>query len=136
VILAAAVAGPRSEVPRNLPTGKAGWNLEYFSPASSAYADEAFATELSTNSNQVRPLGEDTFIRGLKLFFGYGKEQTRSRVVVASIIDHDKAVATAENLNSMNVLPLKASVGEWKPGNDYYPVIVNGWRQSYQEAKI
>jgi hypothetical protein len=138
VILVAAVAGPRSEAPHNLPTGKAGWNLEYLSPVSSAYAGEAFAAELAPNSsNPVKRQGEDPFVSGFKLFFGYGKDQTRYRVVIHSVEDDkEKAEAIAKRINKEfeQQLPVPATVGERKPLNRFWPIVLNGWT-TYAEAK-
>ena len=136
VILAAAANGPRTQ-PQVIPApGKAGWNFEQLLPISSAYAVEAYAQDSETlpvnppriyRRQSTSPDGEGPYLRGFKLFFGYGKDQTRYRVVVASILDYKKAKETAERLNALKVLPDKAYVGERKLGNDYYPVIVNGW---------
>lgn len=140
IIIAAAISGGTSKAPPALPVGKAGWNFEQLLFISPAYGEEAQAGELSpniTSSNQKQPSLEDAFLRGIKLFLNGGRYQTRYRVVVASIDNGEKAKETADALNKKyhDQLPAPASVGERKLFNPYYPVIINGWINSYEDAK-
>jgi hypothetical protein len=135
VIIAAAASGwSAAKAPQVLPVGKAGWNLEQLLPITSAYADEVApkymqAVPSGSSPVQQQPVTQTTspFVSGLNAFLGGRQDNNRYRVVVASINDYDKAVATAARLNSMKVLPAPVAVGERKVGNEYFPVIVDGW---------
>jgi hypothetical protein len=141
IIAAAAGANTNTQhAPETLPVGKAGWNFELLSPVTSAYAEEARAAELPTatlpapmpNSQSTNP-----FVQGLQLFLGVNnREQARYRLVVHSVKDDKKKaeeVATRLNREFPN-LPAPATVGERKPGNDYWPIVLDGWT-TYPEAK-
>jgi hypothetical protein len=131
VIIAAAASGwSSSKIPQVLPVGKAGWNLEQYLPITPAYAEDLPSTVPTVEVAQA----DSPFVDGLRSFFGVGPGSQRYRVVVASINDYDKAKAAADRLNTMKVLPQPASVGDRKFGNEYFPVVVDGW-QTYQAAK-
>ena len=131
VIIAAAASGWSSKTPQVLPVGKAGWNFEQILSITPAYAQEATTTVHVVDAAQ----SESPFISGLKAFFGDVSSNQRYRVVVASIKDYDKAKAEADRLNSLKgLLPAPATVGPKKIGNEYFPVVVDGWL-SYQQAK-
>ena len=133
VIIAAAASGWSAvKTPQVLPIGKAGWNFEQLLPVTPAYADEAATKYMQAVSSgpspvEPQPKSEGAFVSGLKAFLGGRQDPQRYRVVVASIPDYEKAVATAARLNSLKVLPAPAAVGERKAGNEYFPVIVDGW---------
>jgi hypothetical protein len=137
IIAAAAASSNNSRPPQVLPVGKAGWHFEIIS---SAYADDATVKPPIVIADGAAPTvvadrPEDAFVGGFKAFFGIGRDGQRYRIVVASINDLEKAKATANHLNSLKILPAAAAVGERKIGNDYYPVVVDGWFTSYQAAK-
>lgn len=131
VIIAAAAGGiAKHEQPQVDTPGKAGWNLEQFLPITPAYGAEAQAAELQPQHSE-----SDPFLKGLNLFL-YGKYQpTRYRVVVHSVLDDkEKAEAIAKRLNKDFQLPAAATVGERKPGNAYWPIVLDGWT-TYDDAK-
>lgn len=136
IIIAAAASGwSAAKTPQVLPVGKAGWNFEQFIPITPAYADEvaskyvqAVPSEVPLSTQQVATTQtENAFVKGLKAFLGGRQDNQRYRVVVASINNYDQAVATAARLNLLKVLPAPASVGERKIGNEYFPIVVDGW---------
>jgi hypothetical protein len=132
VILTAAGGGTvyGEKKPETLPIGKAGWNFEQLLPISPAYAADGPSPK---SSNDIGD--ENSFVEGLKLFFGQGKDQNRYRVVVHSVLnDKEKAEGIARRLNKEFQLPAPASVGERKPNNPYWPIVINGWT-TYAEAK-
>lgn len=136
VILTAAGGGVvfgEKKPPETLPVGKAGWNIEYFLPVTPAYGATALAAD--GPAPKATPDSENPFTEGLKLFFGQGRDQDRYRVVVHSVLnDRDKAQTIANRLNREFSLPAPATVGERKPGNQYWPIVINGWT-TYAEAK-
>jgi hypothetical protein len=138
VILTAAGGGTiysDKKAPETLPVGKAGWNFEQLLPISPAYGSEAFAADGPSPQGGGNTARENPFAEGLKLFFGQGRDQNRYRVVVHSVLnDKEKAQTVANRLNKDFQLPALATVGERKPGNPYWPVVINGWT-TYAEAK-
>jgi len=132
VILAAAAGSERAREPQYLPApGKAGWNFEQLLPISPAYGSEAFAADKSVMPES----STNPFVYGFKLFLGQ-EGGARYRLVVHSVLnDKAKAEQVANRLNrEYPQLPAPASVGERKPGNPYWPIVLNGWT-SYPKAK-
>jgi hypothetical protein len=95
---------------------------EYVMPISSAQAAEA-------NSKA----GSSGFWEGFKIPFGIGKDEQRYRVVVGSFKDPSAAAAKAEQINKLDPT-LKATVGDKRLFNEYYPVVVGGYAV-YPEAR-
>jgi hypothetical protein len=133
VIIAAAASGGvggGQKPTEPLPIGKAGWNFEQLLPITPAYAESG---PLSGAKLKSADGAENPFVEGLKLFFG----QKEYRVVVHSVLDDkEKAEAVANRINREfeKQLPAPAAVGERKPFNRYWPVVINGWT-TYAEAK-
>jgi hypothetical protein len=102
--------------------GPAGFLFDGFGFISSAYAAERGATV------HVAQLTE-----GINVFLGRGpsraeaiaQETERYWVIVGSERDPTQANAVAEKINEQ-APDLEAFVGERKPGNSYYPIIVGG----------
>ena len=127
VIAAAAGGFAKHEPQPDLPApGPAGWNLEQLLPISPAYGAEVSVIPQASQSN-------DPFVKGLNLFL-YGPNP-RYRLVVHSVLDDKaKAETVAKRLNKNFKLPAEATVGERKPNNPYWPIVLNGWT-TYDEAK-
>lgn len=130
VILTAAAGG--NGPPAALPVGKAGWNFEQLLPITPAYAADVPVSP----QGSAAATNENPFVEGLKLFFNQGRDRNDYRLVVHSVKDDkEKAEAIANHLNkAFPNLPAPASVGDRKPGNEYYPIVLDGWT-SYAEAK-
>jgi len=64
---------------------------------------------------------------------GYGKDEQRYRVIVGSFKDEIAAAKKAEQINKIDPA-LKASVGDKRMFNDYYPVVIGDYR-AYPEAR-
>ena len=91
-----------------------------------AYGAEVSVIPQASQSN-------DPFVKGLNLFL-YGPNP-RYRLVVHSVLDDKaKAETVAKRLNKNFKLPAEATVGERKPNNPYWPIVLNGWT-TYDEAK-
>lgn len=137
-VIIAAAAGAQHKEPVNLPPpGKAGWNYEQLLPISPAYGSEAFAADKNIMSGSAS--GTDTtnpFIYGFKLFLGQ-EGKTRYRLVVHSVLnDKEKAEGVAKCLNRDFKLPAPATVGERKPGNPYWPIVLDGWTTLTEAKKL
>jgi hypothetical protein len=134
ILAAAAGAEQHKKQPQYLPEpGKAGWNFEQILPISPAYGAEAFAADKVVTPNSSGANTTNPFSYGFKLFLG--QEGPRYRLVVHSVInDKQKAEAVANRLNRDFKLPAPATVGERKPNNPYWPIVLNSWT-TYAEAK-
>lgn len=134
-VIIAAAAGAQHKEPVSLPPpGKAGWNLEQLLPISPAYGSEAFAADKNVTPNSSGADTTNPFVYGFKLFLGQ-EGQPRYRLVVHSVLnDKQKAEGIATKLNRDFKLPATATVGERKPNNPYWPIVINGWT-TYDEAK-
>jgi hypothetical protein len=93
------------------------WSI--FSPA---YA------ESSNPTNQKSAVGE-----AVKLWFGIGRDEQQYRVVVGSFKDPAAAASKAAQINKVDPT-WKATVGDRRLFNEYYPVVIGGFA-SYPAAK-
>jgi hypothetical protein len=96
---------------------------------SSAYAQQAPAGRPSPQTTQS--IGAlDRVQQGVGIFFGYGKEPVKYRVVVGSYADREAAQKFAAQLNAQTqksgTLP-PAWVAERKPNNPHYPVVLGDY---------
>jgi hypothetical protein len=134
-VIIAAAAGVQHKEPTYLPPpGRAGWNLEQVLPISPAYGDEALAADKVVTPAMSSGDSTNPFLYGFKLFLGY-EGQPRYRLVIHSVLnDKQKAEAIANKLNREFKLPAPATVGERKPDNPYWPIVINGWT-TYNQAK-
>lgn len=89
------------------------------------------STAYAADASTVRE--SPSFIDGVKMFFGYGRDQKSFRVVVGSYMDPDEAERAAASLNKA-VPGLGAQVGERRRGNPYYPVVISDYAP-YSEAQ-
>jgi SPOR domain len=92
-------------------------------PITSAEAAEQTAKQSSASA----------FWEGFKIPFGIGKDEQRYRVIIGSFKDPAIAAAKADQVNKIDP-SLKASVGDKRMFNDYYPVVVGGYAV-YPEAR-
>ena len=127
-VIIAAAAGTQHKEPTYLPPpGKAGWNYEQLLPVSPAYASEALAADQNISSDPANKDTTSAVVYGFKLFLGQ-EGQPRYRLVIHSVLnDKDKAELIAQQLNRDFKLPAPATVGERKPDNPYWPIVLNGW---------
>ena len=75
------------------------------------------------------------FWQGFLLPLGYGKDDSRYRVVVGSFTNRTEAALLAEKINKENP-NLGAFVGERQPSNPYSPVIVGGYLPYPEASKL
>ncbi|MBX3550247.1 MAG: SPOR domain-containing protein [Xanthobacteraceae bacterium] len=93
-----------------------------FSPISFAHAQEISRADARKD-----------FWEGFLITFGYGKDRSLYRVVVASYKQKGDAEAAAKKF-AMKYPDFSFSVAEKRPDNDFYPVIVGEW-QLYGDAR-
>ena len=72
---------------------------------------------------------------GLKLFFGIGKDEERYHVVAGSYKNKTDAALVAEKIIKREP-SLNAFIGERRPNNEYYPVIVGDYTSYSEAAKL
>ena len=106
-------------------TGATKHVVEIIMPISSAAA-----AETTVEKPQATTSG---FWEGFKIPFGIGKDEQRYRVIVGSFKDPAAAAAKAEQINKIDP-SLKATVGDKRLFNDFYPVVVGGYAV-YPEAR-
>jgi hypothetical protein len=93
------------------------WNI--FSPA---YAESSAPSDQKSSVRDA-----------IKLWFGIGRDEQQYRVVVGSFKDPAAAAVKATQINKTDPT-LKATVGERRLFNEYYPVVVGGYAP-YPTAK-
>jgi hypothetical protein len=98
---------------------------EYISPISTAQAADSDSAGSKVSSSG--------FWNGFLLPLGYGKDEQRYRVVVGSFKDETAAAKKAEQINKIDPT-LKASVGDKRIFNDFYPVVVGDYA-AYPQAR-
>lgn len=93
----------------------------------SAYAQDARSAVTAVHQDGPQSAKEvstfEQIQKGVGVFFGYGKEPVKYRVVVGSFEDRDEAQRFADKVNKENSR-LNAWVAERRPGNKYFPVVV------------
>jgi len=94
------------------------------------FVSPAIAADASVAVNENVTVGN-----ALKLFFGIGKDEERYRVVVGSYKDRTDAAIVAEKITKRDP-SLKVFIGEKRPNNDFYPVIVGGYVPYSEAAKL
>jgi hypothetical protein len=89
----------------------------------------AYAQEM----NQQPPKSKSEFWEGFLLPLGYGKDDSRYRVVAGSFKNKTDAALLLEKIKK-EAPALKVYVGEKQPDNEFYPVVVSDYLP-YPEAK-
>ena len=82
----------------------------------------------------TRP-NNSAFWQGFLLPLGYGKDDSRYRVVVGSFTNRTEAALLAEKIKKENP-SLTVFVGEPQPSNPYSPVIVGGYLPYPEASKL
>ena len=102
--------------------------LELIVPGSVAYADEHLASDAVREPSSLieQKQAQPSVVQGLKLFFGYGKELPRYRVIVGSFADVGNAHRLAEEINKQDP-ELRAYVAAQQPESGFYRVAVGDY---------
>lgn len=114
---------PAAAVQPNMPRA----HLEYILPVSSAYAaDESILPAVKSSGG---------FWEGFRTPLGFGKDESRYRVIVGSYKNRTDAAQTVERIKKEDST-LNAFVGERQPNNEFYPVVVGGYLPYPQASEL